>query len=68
MGRTIDITQAEDTPVTRVQFTDSDGDTFWIQRDHRTLCLENANTLIRFLPEDLDNMIKLFQAAKQYKI
>ena len=54
-----------------MRFTDDDGDTFWIERefsDLDVLLLETGTSTIRFNTEDLDNMIKLFQAAKQYKI
>lgn len=70
MGRTVDITQDLQLPVTKVQFTDVDGDVMSIIYSHREYIQLSRNNSEEFVVsrKDIDNMIKLFQAAKVYKI
>jgi hypothetical protein len=69
MGRTINILESESDPLDCVEFIDSDGDRFQIKRDDLTILSLNVDgNSIRFRHNDLDTMIKLFQAAKYYNI
>lgn len=70
MGRTINILESGNTPVDCVEFVDSDGDRFQIKRDDLTILSFNTDSglSVRFRHIDLDNMIKLFQAVKEYNI
>ena len=69
MGRTINILESESDPVHCVEFIDSDNDRFQIKRDDLTILSFSVDgNSIRFRHNDLDNMIKLFQAAKDYNV
>lgn len=69
MGRAINILESQSAPVDCVEFIDSDDDRFQIKRDDLTILSLNVDgNSIRFRHKDLDNMIKLFQAAKDYNI
>lgn len=70
MGRTVDITQDLQLPVTKVQFTDVDGEVVSIIYSHSEYIQLSRNNSEEFVVsrKDIDNTIKLFQAAKEYNI
>lgn len=70
MGRTVDITEDLQLPVTKVQFNDVDEDVMSITHSHNSYIQLKRNDSEEFVVSraDIDNMIKLFQAAKEYNI
>ena len=71
MGRTVNILDDDQTTVTAVEFVDQEGGRFTIEHSHveyLKLTTEDEDVEIRFNRTELDNFIKLFEAAKQYNI
>lgn len=69
MGRTVNILDDNNSTADGVFFQDEDGDEFLIKHGHDdVLVLKSQETSIRFFRADIDKLIALFQAAKQYNI
>ena len=77
MGRTVNILEDVTDKVTTIEFTDSDGESYQITQvagSFKVLKLQRLDTegglmdFVLFLRDDIDKLIALFQAAKQYNI
>ena len=71
MGRTVNILDNDQTTVTAVEFVDKDGDCFAIEHSHNDylkLVAGENDVELCFARTDIDKLIKLFEAAKQYNI
>lgn len=71
MGRTVNILDDDQTTVTGVEFVDKDNDCFTISHSHNDylkLATGENDVELCFARSDIDHFIKLFEAAKQYKI
>lgn len=69
MGRALNILDANNSTVDEVFFHDEEGDKFSIKHSHdEVLVLKSQDNSIRFMREDIDKLIQLFQAAKQCNI
>lgn len=71
MGRAVNILDKDQSTVTEVEFIDQDHDTFTIKSSsgsYLKLVFSDGDNEMVFSRADLDNFIKLFEAAKQYNI
>ena len=71
MGRTVNILDNDQTTVTAVEFVDKDDDRFTIEHSHNDylkLVAGENDVELCFARTDIDKLIKLFEAAKQYNI